>query len=93
MIKMLSKIEALKRIVGDPQKLFGIIFVVMFVFAGLVIISVGFEAVYVPSSCSDEPLPCWAFATIFFVVGGGFILLSILFWIIEVWPYIMEGLK
>ena len=90
---MSSKIKSCKRIAEDPQMLFGIIFTFLFIFAGVVVISVGFEAVYVPSSCSDEPLPCWAFAIIFFVTGGGFILVSILFWIIGVGPYIREGLK
>ena len=90
---MSSRIKSLKRIVEDPQMLFGIIFTFLFIFAGLVVICVGFEAVLVPSSCSNEPLPCWAFATIFFGCGVGLIVVSILFWIIDVGPYIKEGFK
>lgn len=90
---MTSKREALKMIVEDPQMLFGIIFVFLSIFAGLVAIGVGFEAVFVPSSCSDELLACWAFAVVFIVVGGLMILATILFWIIDVGPYIKEGLK
>lgn len=90
---MSSKIETLKKIAEDPQMLFGIIFVILIIFAGVVVIGVGFEAVFVPSSCSDELLPCWAFALTFFVVGTLFIIISILFWMNDVGPYIKEGLK
>lgn len=90
---MSSKSETLKRIVEDPQMLFGIIFVCLFIFGGIVIICVGSQAVLVPSSCSDELLPCWAFAVIFLVAGSFMILGTILFWMNDVWPYIKEKLK
>ena len=82
----------LRRIVHDPQMLFGIIFTFLSVSGGLVMIYVGFEVLLIPSSCLNALMPCWVYAGLFFVEGGLITLISILFWVAEVWPYIKDGI-
>jgi len=79
---------SLKKIVGDPQMLWGIIIVFIMMLSGLFVICVGLF-----SGGTAEVLPVWCYRVIFVVVGSGLFALGILFYVCDVGPYIKEGLK